>query len=529
MKFVSILKHVVILAFLSIATSGVADDSRCGPRCLLVAARASGCDISLAEIDHLLPDFERHVSVAELEMAARKLRLSTLAVRWNDQLPTLAGSTAILPISDREGRRHFVVALQSDGEHVLLLDFPHEPGWLKTSDFVSRWHWDGNALHVAASLSALSQLQPNAFGGWMRILTSVLAVSLMLCFLAVLRSRCSIHHCRPLFPQRTGMSLVEVLVAMSIMGLLISLLAPAIQSSREAARCVECRNHLKQLSLACQAHLASQGKFPAASIPFVSAIGPSNQVNLSVHARLLPFLDKTPLFRKLDQKEDGLGSTDDPPTSSRNPSFIGLRMSLFECPTDRVPAGATNYRVCIGTGPGWWDTGLEPGASKAGAFASTATKSDRDMVDGLSSTVFFSEKLVGDQNTNVYTANRDYFLTPLGTNMVVPADAEVACRLPVGATPTTISYGGASWLFSGYDHTWYNHALPPNASTPDCSAGRSSFQALSGAFTARSLHNGGVHVAFGDGAVKFVGNSVNLAVWRAISSRKGREPVASDF
>lgn len=70
------------LVWLSLAaTSVLADNLRCGPRCLLVAARASGCDISLAEIDRLLPDFEQQASIAELETAAQELGLATLAVR----------------------------------------------------------------------------------------------------------------------------------------------------------------------------------------------------------------------------------------------------------------------------------------------------------------------------------------------------------------------------------------------------------------------------------------------------------------
>lgn len=515
------------LVWLSLAaTSVLADDVRCGPRCLLVASRASGRDISLAEIDQLLPDFERHVSISELETAARELGLATLAVRWNEQLPSLAGSAAILPIGDRDGRRHFVVVLQSDGEHVLLLDFPGQAGWLRTSDLMSRWKWDGNALHVAATPSALSPLQPDVFGGWMRTILPALAVALTLCCLALFRSGHSIHRRRSLSAKRSGMSLVEVLVAMSIMGLLVALFAPAIQASREAARRLQCRNNLKQLMLACHDHHASYGHFPASSCPFTSSSGESSNINLSVHARLLPYLDQTPVFRKLDQNEDGdtSGQGDGPPISNRNPSFLGLRMSFFECPTDRVPAGGTNYRVCIGTGPAHFDWWPDPSLGKVGAFARTA-KSDRDMVDGLSSTVFFSEKLVGDQDVNVYTPNRDYFLV-YGAGMNNLTDAETACQLPVGTTPAySVSYGGGSWLFSGYDQTWYNHTFPPNASTPDCAAGRNS----SGAYTARSLHDGGVHVAFGDGAVKFVGNSVNLSVWRALSSRKGREPVPSDF
>lgn len=521
MKSVRLLALGLILESVLSATFALAGDGRCGARCLLVAARAIGRDTRLEEVDQLLPDFESHASVSELEAAAHQLGLVTSALHWEMRLPPLRDSVAILPIAGRDGARHFVVALKSDGEHVLLLDFPHEPGWLHTSELVSRWNWDGNAMHLAASSADLLELQPVSRRGWMRTLSVALVVLLVIGFWGAQRSGHTIRRCRTCLPGRSGVSLVELLVAMSIVGLLISLLAPAVQSSREAARRVECRNHLKQLSLACQSHHATHGHFPAAAVPYISTIGPNNDVNLSVHARLLPFLDQMPLYRKLDRNEDGEGSDDDPPTSTHNPSLIGRRVGLFECPTDRIPSGGVSYRVCIGTGPYRLDRTVGSSESKVGAFALTP-KADRDIVDGLSATAFFSEKLVGDQDANFFTANRDYFLISFG--MSVPADAAVACQLPVGATPASVSYGGSSWLFSGYDHTWYNHAFSPNASTPDCSNGRGN-----GAFTARSFHTGGVHVAFGDGAVKFIGNSVNLAVWHAISSRKGREPVPSDF
>ncbi len=523
MKSVRLLALGLILESVLSATFALAGDGRCGARCLLVAARAIGRDTRLEEVDQLLPDFESHASVSELEAAAHQLGLVTSAMHWEMRLPTLRNSVAILPIAGRDGARHFVVALKSDGEHVLLLDFPHEPGWLRTSELVSRWHWDGNAMHLAANSADLSELQPSSGRGWIRTWIVALAILVALGFWGAQRIGHTTRQRRTCLPERSGFSLIELLVAMSIVGLLISLLAPAVQSSREAARRVQCRNHLKQLSLACQSHHATHGHFPAAATRFISTIGPNNDVNLSVHARLLPFLDQMPLYRKLDRNEDGQGSDDDPPTSSRNPSLIGYRVGLFECPTDRVPSGGVSYRVCIGTGPDRLDRKVGPSEAKVGAFALFA-KADRDIVDGLSSTAFFSEKLVGDQDASFFTPNRDYFLTAFGTTMVVPADAAVACQLPVGATPATVSYGGSSWLFSGYDHTWYNHAFSPNASTPDCSAGRGT-----GAFTARSFHTGGVHVAFGDGAVKFIGNSVNLAVWHAISSRKGREPVPSVF
>jgi prepilin-type N-terminal cleavage/methylation domain-containing protein len=61
---------------------------------------------------------------------------------------------------------------------------------------------------------------------------------------------------------RRAFTIVELLIVITIIGILLSLLLPAIESSREAARNVQCMNNIKQLSLAATAHLHAYGYFP---------------------------------------------------------------------------------------------------------------------------------------------------------------------------------------------------------------------------------------------------------------------------
>lgn len=88
------------------------------------------------------------------------------------------------------------------------------------------------------------------------------------------------------------------------------------------------------------------------------------------------------------------------------------------------------------------------------------------------------------------------------------------------------SYCGFTWLLGGFNHTWYNHILTPNAGVPDCTIGIFLAGGGHGIYTARSFHPGGVHVLFADGAVRFVGDSIDLAVWRGLCTRRGKEALS---
>src|SRR5262245_48880782 len=61
---------------------------------------------------------------------------------------------------------------------------------------------------------------------------------------------------------RGGFTLIELLVSITIIGVLVSILLPAVQMAREAARRTTCRNHLKQMALAFQSHHEQYGYFP---------------------------------------------------------------------------------------------------------------------------------------------------------------------------------------------------------------------------------------------------------------------------
>ena len=63
-------------------------------------------------------------------------------------------------------------------------------------------------------------------------------------------------------PEKSGFTLVELLVVITIIGILIALLLPAVQAAREAARMTQCQNNIKQLAQGCMNHENSTGRYP---------------------------------------------------------------------------------------------------------------------------------------------------------------------------------------------------------------------------------------------------------------------------
>jgi type II secretory pathway pseudopilin PulG len=94
---------------------------------------------------------------------------------------------------------------------------------------------------------------------------------------------------------RAGLTLLEILVVAAIVGLLVVLLLPGVQSSREAARRVRCMNNLKQVGLALWCYQDANGRFPSGG-----AKSPKDGWGHSWMLSLLPFVGQQPLYGQLD-------------------------------------------------------------------------------------------------------------------------------------------------------------------------------------------------------------------------------------
>ena len=335
-----------------------------------------------------------------------------------------------------------------------------------------------------------------------------------------------VTHPPPAPGSRGGFTVVELLVVIAVVGLLAALILPAVQASREAARATACRNNLKQLGIALHNRHAAVGTLPAASRD-----EPGGRFGeYSPQARLLAHLDAGPLAAKIDPTVDRV--------NGEGPSFSewdDITVPTFLCPTDGGPtAGAINYRINTGS-PLRYDTpwgGSPPaGWPRAGLFGPFRTFRATPMQatrDGLSQTAAMSEKLRGD-GPGGFDRKTDVWLTgraDVGPGLVSAEEMAEICLAAPTAPTRTYTYGGNSWLQPGFHHAWYNHAAGPNPPFPDCDVTAAWYPLpVGGLYSARSDHPGGVNLLLLDGAVRFVGDSIDLATWRALATRDGGDPV----
>lgn len=103
------------------------------------------------------------------------------------------------------------------------------------------------------------------------------------------------------FVRRLGFTLVELLVVIAIIGILVTVLLPAVQAAREAARRIQCTNNLKQVALALNLHLDARGRFPATYYGGYGNTPPaggtrSTSMCWSFLARILPFIEQGSLY-----------------------------------------------------------------------------------------------------------------------------------------------------------------------------------------------------------------------------------------
>jgi len=325
-----------------------------------------------------------------------------------------------------------------------------------------------------------------------------------------------------------GFTLIELLVVIAIIAVLIALLLPAVQAAREAARRSQCVNNLKQLGLATH-------NYHDVVLGLPWGHGYLGWNDWSAFVLLLPYMEQAPLYNAINFTS-GINAAN--PGNAQNSTVQKATINTLLCPSDmdRVTTAYGHLNYCGNAGNAsnaFFGNNSEPQACN-GVFFSISqgakTIGFAAIVDGLSSTAGFSEKVKG-QGTDSNIADPS---TPTSAVSSIAAPGKgldigpdpyyTSCKAAAPKGGTTLAGGGiaiGSYWFDGHpENGMYNHVMPPN--TWSCS--NANVNDI-GALTASSRHSGGVNVCMMDGSVRFLKGSVANTVWWALASRAGGEVI----
>jgi prepilin-type N-terminal cleavage/methylation domain-containing protein/prepilin-type processing-associated H-X9-DG protein len=306
---------------------------------------------------------------------------------------------------------------------------------------------------------------------------------------------------------RPAFTLIELLVVIAIIGVLISLLLPAVQKVREAAARASCANNMKQIVLASHNYHDSFQYFPTNSQNEGGWNWSFQRTTKSWSwlTRLLPYLEQQNLLTQLNVDENTLG---------QDPTLLTIGLKIFYCPSDTASSlNPSDDRANLGklSGDPW-------------TYAATSN------YKGVTGECWCWGSYQNNCTSHCNGLNQ-------GDGMFASRDDLAGGKVDFAS----VTDGTSNTFFIGEDipalnaHcTWpYANgslgtcAIPPNQNVPY--AGADIYLGWPDLYSFRSRHPGGLQFGFADGSVHFVKDSIPLPVYRALASRNGGESVSLDY
>jgi prepilin-type N-terminal cleavage/methylation domain-containing protein len=287
-----------------------------------------------------------------------------------------------------------------------------------------------------------------------------------------------------LLKRRSAFTLIELLVVIAIIAILIALLLPAVQQAREAARRSQCKNNLKQIGLALHNYHDTHNILPL--LAFGNGVP---EPSFAWAVMILPMIDQAPLYNAMNPGPTTMQNLFDTPAGR---TILQTPLAVFQCPSDTGQSPNQNRpftQAAPGINPFHISKSNYPASSGSqdphatGVFPSTGGNNPgdmprstrfRDITDGLSNTI-----MVGERASVPMVPGGDGAWAALWGGM--SNEADVVRWRAIRA--------------NGWFRPTDGNALTGNLIRPD--------EAFS------SLHDGGFHVALGDGSVRFISVNIN--------------------
>jgi prepilin-type N-terminal cleavage/methylation domain-containing protein len=277
---------------------------------------------------------------------------------------------------------------------------------------------------------------------------------------------------------KSGFTLIELLVVIGIVGVLVAMLLPAVQSTREAARRLACANNQRQIILAILSYESANQQLPRT----LSLNRDSSLAHW--HSRLLPYLELQSLYSDIQRDFDG-------GIHVFRQSNLSTNINVFQCPSEPlvgkiIEAEDTGFQFAFTSYCGVNGTSNE---ASDGVFPT-----DLDVIvsapirlamipSGLSNTLAFGERPPSSyqQGFGIWLGSQNALSASIGVNEGLVDDGKFDC------TGVRFQHPGSSEQCNVYHH-WGHHPL-------------------------------GVNFARVDGSVQFVGYSIDLITLRALATR----------